>query len=318
MAKLITETSFKALIQAIGKKLGKISDQITADKATLDIAKDNALAAKNAIDTLERDFDTKVEDAIGNTLGTPLQQIKDNAFEAKNTIDNLKTAMFGSKEPYKVAKDSDIDTISSHLQSLRSEIQGASAQKGTIVNEYMKMLLGTKNEGGEEVPNDPYIVAKASELETLKGKVDTFFAGATFDSEGNNVIDTLKEIVDYLNTNPTGTTAVADINTFKTILKKLTGIENLFDEHGVPNTEKVNEVMSAKEKIDISLRDYAKKSDLDHYLRKIDLQELRLDDAIYQINKHLFDDKRVVTASGDDVNINLNATDPQLPPADQL
>jgi hypothetical protein len=304
MAKLITETSFKALIQAIGKKLGQIDTQVVTDKSKLA--------------DLETNFGTKAVQAINDELGINILTVKGNAEDANRLLGDLKTAMFGSKEPYKVAKDSDIDTISSHLQSLRSEIQGATAQTGTIVNEYMKMLLGTKNEGGEEVPNDPYIVAKASELETLKGKVDTFFAGATFDREGNNVIDTLKEIVDYLNTNPTGTTTVADINTFKTILKKLSGIENLFDEHGVPNTEKVNEVMSAKEKIDISLRDYAKKSDLDHYLRKIDLQELRLDDAIYQINKHLFDDKRVVTASGDDVNINLNATDPQLPPADQL
>lgn len=304
MAKLITETSFKALIQAIGKKLGQIDAQVATDKSKLA--------------DLETNFGTKAVQAINDDLGVHIAEVKANAEDAKRLLGDLKTTMFGSKEPYKVAKDSDIDTISSHLQSLRSEIQGVTAQTGTIVNEYMKMLLGTKNEGGEEVPNDPYIVAKASELETLKGKVDTFFAGATFDGEGNNVIDTLKEIVDYLNTNPTGTTAVADINTFKTILKKLSGIENLFDEHGVPNTEKVNEVMSAKEKIDISLRDYAKKSDLDHYLRKIDLQELRLDDAIYQINKHLFDDKRVVTASGDDVNINLNATDPQLAQEDRL
>nr|DAX19736.1 MAG TPA: hypothetical protein [Caudoviricetes sp.] len=304
MAKLITETSFKALIQAIGKKLGQIDTQVATDKSKLA--------------DLETNFGTKAVQAINDELGRDILEVKADAEDTKRLFGDLKTTMFGSKEPYKVAKDSDIDTISSHLQSLRSEIQGATAQTGTIVNEYMKMLLGTKNEGGEEVPNDPYIVAKASELETLKGKVDTFFAGATFDSEGNNVIDTLKEIVDYLNTNPSGTTVVADINVFKTILKKLTDEENLFDEHGAPNTEKVNGVMSTRKIIDISLRDYAKKSDLDHYLRKIDLQELRLDDAIYQINKHLFDDKRVVTASGDDVNINLNATDPQLPPADQL
>lgn len=304
MAKLITETSFKALIQAIGKKLGQIDAQVATDKSKLA--------------DLETNFGTKAVQAINDDLGININVVKTNAEDAKNTIDDLKTTMFGSKEPYKVAKDSDIDTISSHLQSLRSEIQGATAQTGTIVNEYMKMLLGTKNEGGEEVPNDPYIVAKASELETLKGKVDTFFAGATFDSEGNNVIDTLKEIVDYLNTNPTGTTAVADVNVFKTILKKLTDEENLFDEHGTPNTEKVNGVMSTRKIIDISLRDYAKKSDLDHYLRKNDLQELRLDDAIYTINQQLFDNKRVVTANGDDVNINLNATDPQLAQEDRL
>lgn len=248
MAKLITETSFKALIQAIGKKLGQIDTQVATDKSKLA--------------NLESNFDTKAVEAINNELGINILTVKGEAEDANRLLGDLKTAMFGSKEPYKVAKD--------------------------------------------------------SELEILKGKVNTFFEGATFDSDGNNVIDTLKEIVDYLKTNPSGTTAVADINVFKTILKKLSGIENLFDEHGVPNTEKVNEVMSAKEKIDISLRNYAQKSDLDHYLRKIDLQELRLEDAVYTINKHLFDDKRVVTASGDDVNINLNATDLQLAQEDRL
>lgn len=248
MAKLITETSFKALIQAIGKKLGQIDTQVATDKSKLA--------------DLETNFGTKAVQAINDDLGVHIAEVKANAEDAKRLLGDLKQTAFGSDTPYKAAK--------------------------------------------------------ASELETLKGKVDTFFAGATFDSEGNNVIDTLKEIVDYLNTNPTGTTAVADINVFKTILKKLTDEENLFDEHGAPNTEKVNGVMSTRKIIDISLRDYAQKSVLDHYLRKIDLQELRLDDAIYTINKHLFDDKRVVTASGGDVNINLNATDPQLPPADQL
>lgn len=304
MAKLITETSFKALIQAIGKKLGQIDTQVATDKTKLA--------------DLETNFDTKAVQAINNELGIDINVVKANAENANNSFDDLKTAMFGSKEPYKVAKDSDIDTISSHLQSLRSEIQGATAQTSAIINEYMKTLLGTKNEGGEEIPNDPYIVAKASELETLKGKIDTFFEGATFDSDGNNVIDTLKEIVDYLNTNPSGATAVADINVFKTILKKLTDEENLFDEHGAPNTEKVNGVMSTRKIIDISLRDYAKKSDLDHYLRQIDLQTLRLEDAVYTINQQLFDNKGVVTVNGDDVNINLNATDPQYTPTDQL
>jgi len=248
MAKLITETSFKALIQAIGKKLGQIDTQVATDKSKLA--------------DLETNFGTKAVQAINDDLGVHIAEVKANAEDAKRLLGDLKQTAFGSDTPYKAAK--------------------------------------------------------ASELETLKGKVDTFFAGATFDSEGNNVIDTLKEIVDYLNTKPTGTTAVADINVFKTILKKLTDEENLFDEHGVPNTEKVNGVMSTRKIIDISLRDYAQKSVLDHYLRKIDLQELRLDDAIYTINKHLFDDKRVVTASGDDVNINLNATDHQLAQVDQL
>lgn len=307
MAKLITETSFKALIQAIGKKLGQIDTQVATDKSKLA--------------DLETNFGTKAVQAINNELGRDILEVKADAEDTKRLFGDLKTTMFGSKEPYKVAKDSDIDTISSHLQSLRSEIQGATAQTGTIVNEYMKVLLGTKNEGGEEVPNDPYIVAKASELETLKGKVDTFFAGATFDREGNNVIDTLKEIVDYLNTNPTGTTAVADIRDLKNVVNRLTYGDGLYNDNLESNLEKINSTRPISWRINKALEQYVTTSklseQLNNYVNNSNL--LDFDDSIRLINEHLFDNKLVVTKSGtDNVDINLNATDPQVPKEDRL
>lgn len=302
MAKLITETSFKALIQAIGKKLGQIDTQVATDKTK--------------IADLETNFDTKAVQAINNELGININVVKANAENANNSFDDLKTAMFGSKEPYKVAKDSDIDTLSSHLRTLQGNIQGATAQAGAIVNEYMKSLLGTKNEGGEEVPNDPYIVAKASELETLKGKVDTFFEGATFDSEGNNVIDTLKEIVDYLKTNPSGTTAVADVQDLKNIVSRLTREDGLYNVDLKSFPEKIYNIRSISERINKALEQYVTTSklseQLNNYVNNSNL--LDFDDSIRLINEHLFDNKLVVTKSGtDNVDINLNATDPQMP-----
>ena len=251
MAKLITETSFKALIQAIGKKLGQIDTQVATDKSKLA--------------DLETNFGTKAVQAINDELGINILAVKGNAEDANRLLGDLKTAMFGSKEPYKVAKD--------------------------------------------------------SELEILKGKVNTFFEGATFDSEGNNVIDTLKEIVDYLKTNPSGTTAVADVQDLKNIVNRLTREDGLYNVDLKSFPEKIYNTRSISERINKALEQYVTTSklseQLNNYVNNSNL--LDFDDSIRLINEHLFDNKLVVTKSGtDNVDINLNATDTQMPKEDRL
>ena len=251
MTKLITETSFKALIQAIGKKLGQIDTQVATDKSKLA--------------DLETNFGTKAVQAINDDLGVNIAEVKTNAEDAKRLLGDLKQTAFGSDTPYKVAK--------------------------------------------------------ASELETLKGKVDTFFAGATFDREGNSVIDTLKEIVDYLNTNPTGTTAVADIRDLKNVVNRLTYEDGLYNDNLESNLEKINSTRPISWRINKALEQYVTTSklseQLNNYVNNSNL--LDFDDSIRLINEHLFDNKLVVTKSGtDNVDINLNATDPQMPKEDRL
>ena len=250
MAKLITETSFKALIQAIGKKLGQIDTQVAADKSKLA--------------DLETNFDTKAVRAINDELGRDILEVKADAEDAKRLLVDLKQTAFGSDTPYKVAK--------------------------------------------------------ASEFETLKGVVDTFFAKNAGESFDEN-LDTLKEIINYLKTNPSGASVVTDVRDLKNVVNRLTSGDGLYNDRLEPNLEKINSTRSISWRIDKALEQYvttSKLSDqLGNYVNNSDL--LDFDDSIRSINEHLFDNKLVVTKSGtDDVNINLNATDPQMPKEDRL